>query len=139
MYLDINVDNNLVLENELFKDIDVYKEYIETGYMKFETIIPLFYICNYLEDVDLEHVAYFMSTINNYNNNAYHYNSLLYMVILYEICLRKQYYILLNNYIIYNNISPENFNDNEYIDLPFYENMVKYLNHKKEEYDLDNM
>ena len=79
-----------------------------------------------------------MSSLNEKNYKDYDDNSLLYMTILYETGLREQYYIMLKYYIIFNNISLNNSRIEKYINFPFYDDMINYLSHKKEEYILDN-
>jgi len=151
MFKDIDIDGDIEIDNEIFKNIDVYYNYVKTGNINFskknwastdshyfETVVQLFYICNYLEDIDLEHVAYFMSSLNEKNYKDYDDNSLLYMTILYETGLREQYYTMLKYYIIFNNISLNNSRIEKYINFPFYDDMINYLSHKKEEYILDN-
>ena len=96
------------IKNDLFEHIDCYIDYIKTNDIKNE--FYLFKILNYLEDIDVEHIASYISTksyglINSNNIIIYDVLELLYtspftpqfIYLLNEILYRKNYNDIINN------------------------------------------
>ena len=60
MFSDLhNEQFNELPYNDLFKNVDRYIDYIKTG--KIDKVYELFQIMNYLEDIDVEHIANYIA------------------------------------------------------------------------------
>ena len=80
MFYDLKDNFNLnEIQNELFKNIDCYVEYIKTN--NIENAMELYKIMNYLEDIDLEHIVCHITKniyLNYEDNTIYDILEMLY-------------------------------------------------------------
>ena len=82
MVCDLSENNEIIeIENKLFKNIDIYIEYIKTNKIDINNTcadVELFKIMNFLEDTDVEHIASYLAKNANLDNNIYNKLDLLY-------------------------------------------------------------
>lgn len=122
---------NNMFECTVFEDIDIYVNYIKTGVINDDSILKLFDICLYLQDIDIDYIAYYM--VNIYMNSLQSYNNLsnihIYINKLFYSKYEKQYYILLNNYL--NDLPLNSYNEFiEECDSNLYKSIFKYLSRR---------
>ena len=132
MFLDLKDNFELnEIKNDLFEHIDCYIDYIKTNDIK--NVLNLFKILNYLEDIDVEHIASYISKKAHELvkcNNILMYGIPIYDILIYDILellytspFTPQFIYLLNE-ILYR----KNYNDiiNNLKDKSCYNYILKY-------------
>jgi len=92
LYKDMGIKgeaNKFISDN--YEGIDAYMEYITTGKISDDTIVNLYRICNYIEDVDLNHIANIIMMTSCFENMDLLFKCL---IELYDSPYKLQYYNL---------------------------------------------